>query len=108
MHKQGWTLTSGTDTAGGGATSEWLSVAGSPSGDRPRPPATPRCQPVAGDRALGHLLTFASVSQNLIGGEQKRGREGDDLADLRIQVGSLQSCQMEHVYTKGKMSVYLF
>ena len=66
--KEGWTLTSETDTEAGGVTSEWLWVAGSQSGDRPRPPATPRCQPRAGDRALGHLLTFASVSRTLMRG----------------------------------------
>lgn len=71
--KKGWTLTSETDTEAGGATSEWLWVAGSQSGDRPRPPATPRCQPMADDRALGHLLTFASVSQTLM--REQRGEK---------------------------------
>jgi hypothetical protein len=44
----GRSLTSVIDTAGGGATGGWPSVFGSRSGGRPRPPATPRCQPMGG------------------------------------------------------------
>lgn len=66
---QSWALTSGTGTAGGGATGEWLWGAGFLSDDRPHPPATPRCLPVAGGRVVGHLSAFASVSQSLIGQE---------------------------------------
>lgn len=67
--EQSWALTSGTGTAGGGATGEWLWGAGFLSDDRPHPPATPRCLPVAVGRGLGHLSAFSSVSQNLIGKE---------------------------------------
>lgn len=88
-----WTLTSGTGTAGGGATGEWLWDAGSRSGDRPRPPATPKCQPAAGDRAPAHLLTSASVSQNLIG-DKTMCRKGDDVTNLWIQFSNLQSCSL--------------
>lgn len=63
--EQCWALTSGTGTAWGGATSEWLWGAGFLSGDRPRPPATPRCQPLASGQAVVHLPTFALVSQSL-------------------------------------------
>lgn len=61
--KKGHTIE--TDTAGGAAAGEWLSAAGFLFADRPRPPATPRCQPAGGESTPAHLLASASGSQNL-------------------------------------------
>lgn len=94
LKERGLTLTSRIDTAGGGATSEWLWVAGSRSGDRPRPPATPRCQTAAGDRAPAHLLTSASVFQSLNQRKVKVQRSDD----LRVYFSSLQ-CVCVCVFT---------
>lgn len=54
-----------TDTAGAAAAGEWLSAAGFLFADRPRPPATPRCQPAGGESVPARLLASASGSQNL-------------------------------------------
>lgn len=61
--KKGHTIE--TDTAGAAAAGEWLSAAGFLFADRPRPPATPRCQPAGDESTPAHLLASASGSQTL-------------------------------------------